>query len=336
MKFIYELMEKVEYIKESIDGKSELFFRGQTKYEYKLLSTLSRRYHDGYEKAQNEVEKTKIVLEQLDEEIKIYEKFNESFFEDIKTMKETYKLKDKLKLIKPFEFDQEKNIISVIQHYKSEMPHEMPTRCLDFTYSLLVALFFSLPKELKQNNDSALWIVNKHKLLERYINKDTSRYQYIDKNIRDKGIKLDTSKDYENTISSVKDLYEKRLNKLIKKPDYYEENCLEIQNEKINKLLGEIRMDIEDKDILNRERYSTLEENLYCGGLNERICRQNGLFIIQRFRPTDMVEEFKDDRDTSGVEPFIKIRIPSREFENIKKSLDNIGINERSIYNIST
>ena len=49
-----------------------------------------------------------------------------------------------------------------------------------------------------------------------------------------------------------------------------------------------------------------------------------------------MVEEFKDDRDTSGVEPFIKIRIPSREFENIKKSLDNIGINERSIYNIST
>jgi hypothetical protein len=319
MDHIDVILERIKKIKES---QPNILFRGQPRYSYNLISSLSRGFKEEYKDAQGEMEKCEVIIKLIQEEKNYYKQFLKKYEHDLKLLYETNNLKSKLQLIKPFDTDNEKNILGLMQHYG------IPTRCLDLTYNLFTALFFSLPEDLNQKEDAALWVIDRDKLLTRYINKDLSGYKSFNKKLN-----LITATKYQSVLSDVEKLYEERIAALSKNKKHYEENCMELQDETLNQLLGAVRMDIEEKDLLGRERHSTLEENLYCGGLNEHLCRQDGLFIIQGFKPIPINDEFSDGRDTSGADPFIKIIIPSNQFQSIRNFLETVGITEKSIYN---
>lgn len=325
---VYEPMDLqaiFDFVQNLRRNRRNIFFRGQSKVSYKLISSLSREFMLEYQSAQDEVEKCKVILNLIQKEIDLYNEFKNKNEQYLKFIQSSSGINTDDNLIKRFDNCNEKNIVSIMQHFG------VHTRCLDLTYNLFTALFFAtrhIKNEEPPQEQAALWIVDECKLIERYLNKEQSQYRTYPVDL---SINLETSSSYIETVHSAKSLYETRIKKIEKNRRIYMDNCLDFKTPEIEEWLAEVRMDIEERSVFGLERYSTLEKDLYSGGLNERICRQNGLFIIQGFKPIDMVEEFQDDRDVPGQEPFIKIPINIDHIKSINNFLSDMGIDEKTL-----
>lgn|GEM_PF-3845128 len=293
------------------------YFRGTTKYDYKLISTMLREYEKDFQHLSSWEDLHKLITRYIENLIQYYNDFCEKYKTDIEAIESIYPEDISLKLITQLE-THDKNIFALMQHYSSQTP------LIDLTSNFFIALFFAVNQSsANKYKDGALWLINREFYFAHY-----NSWYLPDPEMAIQLLKADISSEtVHNYISVIRELQsftsttfkdeQEDFQKIKNDPDY------------IFKLMDNMKRLFETS---LKKAHSVIEENLYDGGLNERLCRQQGLFILQSFLPVCITKEIYNPK-LSCPTPFIKIRIPAKHKKYISDFLDRVmGINEKSLF----
>lgn len=330
-----EIFDVVKSIKKRDYRFTDYYFRGQRKFEWRLISNLKRESFEMYNSASIE-EKTGIIVSEIQKEIDIYDDFKNKYGDDVKFIDyANNKIKDedlKLEIIDPpkkFETIDDSSMIALMQHYGEK------TRALDFSENLLTALFFAVnKKDGEEDTDAALWILNKNMMNIILVNQKKS--EFIDY-LPGANVNIIPRKEYLEYLQQNLESY-KNIDGDIK------EICKD-ENEILD--LRQVRIDMMKRSFLGLEEYSVFVGDLESGLFNKRQLKQSGVFILQGYEPTDIKEEYdrlidnikKGHFEAKGkvfdpkmiYSPFVKIKIKKECLDEIREFLNLVGINKRSL-----
>lgn len=332
-----EIFDVVKSIKERDCRFTDYYFRGQRKFEWRLISNLKRESFETYNSVNIE-KKAEIIISEIQKEIDIYNDFKNQYGDDVKFIDyANHKIEDenlKLQIIdspKKFETIDNVSMIALMQHYDKK------TRALDFSENLLTALFFAVnQKKGEEDTDAALWILNKNMMNMILVNQKVSDFMDY---IPGENINIIPRKEYLEYLQQNLESY-KNIDKYIK------EIC---KDKEENEILGlhQVMIDMTKRSFLGLEEYSVFVGDLESGLFNKRQLKQSGVFILQGYEPTDIKEEYdklidnikKGHFEVKGkvfdsqkiYSPFVKIRIKKECLEEIREFLNLVGINKRSL-----
>lgn len=295
------------------------YYRGTSNYNYKLISYLLREFEPDFENINSWSDFHKNNLNIIRRIIDFYNRFSDETFPELRALELLYEKFPSSNLIHPPENNQ-KNILAYMQHYSQTLGLKTPF--LDLTRNFFIALFFAVNSISENEEDGAVWLINR----EFYFAHFASWYDnfpginmFLASNLN--------SRTVTNYISIIKQLSEIRD---VNYPDQ-STDFTEIKNspDKIKILMKNLLVFFNGA---GKKAHSVIEENLYDGGFNERLCRQQGLFILQSFLPVCITKEIYNPK-LSCPTPFIKIRIPAKHKKYISDFLDRVmGINEKSLF----
>ena len=330
------IFEAVKTIKNNDNGINSFYYRGQSDAEWFLASSLKRESIEKY-KVADEIEKNKIIIEEIEKEQNLLKSFKKENKDDLKLISAINFLIRKfnldLKLLNIYskhKMDETVMFIALMQHYGTK------TRALDFTQNLLIALYFAITDAQK---DAALWVLDKKMMLKILFNQNTSEYIEFPELLDVNYIPRDN---YSKYLKENLKFYKERLityenpNKL---------NCY--QHQEFAKDFFDLDQSIYEERNIGREVYSVFVGDLNADIFNERIHRQSGVFILQSYKPMDIKEEYdemiKGIRNghfkAKGLEfnsdkihsPFTKIIIKKECHKEIKDYLELVGITKESL-----
>lgn len=306
------------------------YFRGTSNYDYELISGIHRDQVNKFNSINSWDDFKDFILLHISKINSFYEKFSKETSKEISFLEHTYNKFKNSKIIHPPKIS-EKNRLSFMQHYSIDA--DVKTPFIDLTKNVFIALFFAANGN--PNKDGALWLINKEYFMIHY----ESWYHSPETAIILHSTKMEiyTRPDYINFIN---DLYSLDKNIMISiinnfKNEYPDFKHLKSSEEYIPVLMKFL---IDLFKIKSKEAHSIIEENLYDGGFNERLCRQQGLFILQSFLPICITKEIFNSKMCKSLNfhnstPFTKIRIPKEYKNDILNFLNySLGYNESSLY----
>lgn len=306
------------------------YFRGTSNYDYELISGIHRDQIDEFNNINSWDGFKAFILSHISKINSFYEKFSNETSSEIKFLKYAYDEFQNSKIINQPEVN-EKNRLSFMQHYSIDA--DVKTPFIDLTKNIFISLFFAANGN--PNKDGALWLINKESFMVHY----ESWYHPPEEvlSLLFTKMQITTRPDYINFINDLYHIDKSHMISLItffknKYPDF---EHLKYSEEYIPVLMKFL---IELFKIKSKEAHSIIEEKLYDGGFNERLCRQQGLFILQSFLPICLTKEIFNSKICTRLTPpistpFTKIRIPKEYKKDILDFLDySLGYNETSLY----